>query len=332
MYEQPYHRSDLSKLSFLVTGGAGFIGSNIVEYLLKHNAGHVRVLDNLATGSMDNIREFEGVPAFEFIRGDIRDYDACAEACEGIQLICHQAALGSVPRSLRDPVGTHEVNATGFIHMLEAARESGVRRIVYASSSSVYGDDAEMPKKEGKLGIPISPYAVSKLNNEQYAGVFARLFRMDIIGLRYFNVFGPKQDPSGPYAAVVPIFINSMLTDLPTYIDGDGMQTRDFTFVENAVQANIRSLTLDGHHAAGQVFNVAVGKNWTVLDLFNTVASALGVKAKPQFREARAGDIHDSLADISTTKKVLGYDPTMHLEEGIKKSVAFFKSKAPVKP
>lgn len=331
MYEKAFHKSDLSKISFLITGGAGFIGSNIVEYLLKHRAGHVRVLDNLATGSMDNIREFEENPAFEFIRGDIRDADLCVEACSGIQIVCHQAALGSVPRSLRDPISTHQVNSTGFLHVLEGARQTGVKRVVYASSSSVYGDEKDLPKKEGKIGLPISPYAVSKLSNEHYAEVFARLFQMEIIGLRYFNVFGPKQDPSGPYAAVVPLFINSLLTGLPVFIDGDGSQTRDFTFVENAVQANIKAFEVDGTKASGQVFNVAVGKNYTVLELYNIIASALGQKVKPQFREAREGDIHDSLADISKAREVLDYKPTTHLDEGVKRSLEFFKSRAPVK-
>jgi UDP-N-acetylglucosamine 4-epimerase len=332
MYELPFHTSDLSKQSFLVTGGAGFIGANIVEYLLKHKAGHVRVLDNLATGSMDNIREFEENPAFEFIRGDIRDADLCAEACEGIQFVCHQAALGSVPRSLRDPITTHQVNASGFLHVVEAARQAKVKRVVYASSSSVYGDEKDLPKTEEKIGHAISPYAVSKLSNEQYARVYARLFGMDIIGLRYFNVFGPKQDPSGPYAAVVPIFINSLLTGIPVFIDGDGSQTRDFTFVENAVQANIKALTLEGSSASGDIFNVAVGKNYSVLELYNIIAKVLGKKVKPQFREARDGDIHDSLADISKARKTLGYEPNVGLEEGIKRALEFFMSKAPVKP
>lgn len=332
MYQHAFHTADLSKLSFLVTGGAGFIGSNIVEYLLKHKAGHVRVLDSLATGSMDNIREFDGHPSFEFVRGDIRDFDLCLEACEGIHLVCHQAALGSVPRSLRDPITTHQVNSTGFLHVLEAARQAGVKRVVYASSSSVYGDEKDLPKREEKVGQPITPYAVSKLSNEHYAGVYARLFGVDVIGLRYFNVFGPKQDPSGPYAAVVPIFINSLLTGLPVFIDGDGSQTRDFTFVENAVQANIKALMLEGSEASGQVFNVAVGKNYTVLDLFRIVAAALGEKVNPQFREARQGDIHDSLADIRRAHDVLGYEPRVHLEEGVKRSLEFFRSRAPVKP
>lgn len=332
MFERPFHTTDLSKLSFLVTGGAGFIGSNIVEYLLKHGAGHVRVLDNLATGSMDNIRGFEENAAFEFVRGDIRDAETCAEACQDVHLVCHQAALGSVPRSLRDPITTHQVNASGFLNVLEAAHQANVKRVVYASSSSVYGDEKELPKQEGRLGQPISPYAVSKLSNEQYAEVFARLFNMDVIGLRYFNVFGPRQDPSGPYAAVVPIFINSLLNGMPVFIDGDGSQTRDFTFVENAVQANIKALTVEDTRAAGEVFNVAVGENFSVLELFNTIAEALGVSTKPEHREPRAGDIHDSLADIGKAQRVLGYEPTVNLADGITVSVEFFRSKAPVKP
>ena len=242
IYERKYHPHPIHQNTFLVTGGSGFIGSNIVEYLLVHGAGKVRVLDNLANGYKENIIPFLNHPAFEFIEGDITDLETCKKAMQGIQFVSHQAALGSVPRSLANPLATHHANATGFLNMLWAAKETGVQRIVYASSSSVYGDSPELPKREHVTGNPLSPYAVSKMSNELYAYTFSMHYAMKIIGLRYFNVFGPKQNPDNPYAAAIPLFMKALLKDQTAYIYGDGEQSRDFTFVENAVQANIRAL------------------------------------------------------------------------------------------
>ena len=261
MYETPFHNTDLSKHSFLVTGGCGFIGSNIVEYLLKYKAGKVVVLDNISTGFKKNIEPFLGKPNFSFIEGDIINLETCKSACRGIDFVNHQAALGSVPRSVKDPVATHAVNATGFLNMLVAAKDAGVKRVVYASSSSVYGDHPVLPKVEEETGNPLSPYAVTKKTNELYARVFGSTYKMEIIGLRYFNVFGPNQSPEGAYAAVIPLFMQAVINKTAPYIDGDGEQTRDFTFVENAVQANIRSFFAENKEALNKVYNVADRKS-----------------------------------------------------------------------
>ena len=237
MYTTPYHTADLSTYSFLVTGGAGFIGANIVEYLLKYGAKKVRVLDNFATGFRENIASFETHPAFELFEGDIRDLSTCKEAMQGIDFVSHQAALGSVPRSINDPATSNEVNVSGFLNMLVAQNESDtVKRLVYAASSSTYGDSKNLPKVEDTIGKPLSPYAVTKLVNELYADVFYKTYGIETIGLRYFNVFGPKQSPTGAYAAVIPLFMQALKEEKAPTINGDGEQTRDFTFVENAVQ------------------------------------------------------------------------------------------------
>ncbi len=322
-----FHSTDISGKSFLVTGGAGFIGSHIVEYLLANGAGKVRVLDNLVTGSWNNVALFSDNGNYEFMEGDIRNTDICARACEGIDHVTHQAALGSVPRSVKDPVTSNEVNVSGFVNVITAAKDAGVKTFVFASSSSVYGDEPNLPKKEERTGNLLSPYAVTKMTNELYASVFGRLYGMKVIGLRYFNVFGPRQDPEGPYAAVIPLFVSGILNKTPVYINGDGGQTRDFTFVENAVQANIRGMLCDNPDAYGQVYNVAVGENFSVNFLFEAISDLLSSDHKPIYREARSGDIRDSLADISKAKHLLGYAPTRQFLDGLKLTVDFFTGK-----
>lgn len=320
-----FHIKDISSNSFLITGGAGFIGSHIVEYLLKNGAGKVTVLDNLATGFEKNIDLFREYSQFSFIEGDIRDFDTCKRACEGIDHVSHQAALGSVPRSVKDPVTSNEVNVTGQLNMLTAAKDSGVKTFVYASSSSVYGDEPNLPKHEGRVGNPLSPYAVTKKTNELYADVFGKLYGMKIIGLRYFNVFGPRQDPDGPYAAVIPLFVSGILKQTPVYINGDGEQTRDFTFVDNAVQANIRGMLTDNDAAFSKAYNVAVGENFSVNFLYTSIREMLRKEHQATYREEREGDIRNSLADISLAKDLLGYQPTKRFIDGLAQTVDFFK-------
>jgi UDP-N-acetylglucosamine 4-epimerase len=311
--------------SFLVTGAAGFIGSHIVEYLLNNGAKFVRVLDNLSNGKMSNVEIFQQHPNYEFIEGDITDYDTCVKACVGIDKVCHQAAVGSVPRSIKTPLNTNDSNVNGFLNMIFAAKEAGIKRFVYASSSSVYGDEMSLPKVEDKVGNPLSPYAVSKKTNELYGKIFGDLYGMEVVGLRYFNVFGARQDPYGQYAAVMPLFVKAILNREPVYIDGDGEQTRDFTYVENAVQANIRALTTDNQAAFGEVYNVAYGENYSVNHLYNAICELLNSDHKPIYREARSGDIRNSLADISKAKNLLGYDPQFSFNKGLPITIEFFR-------
>ena len=320
-----FHTEDISKHSFLVTGGAGFIGSHITEYLLKNNAGKVRVLDNLATGFQKNIDLFKDYSQFEFINGDIRDPEICKQACEGIDYVSHQAALGSVPRSIADPITSNDVNVGGFVNMLTAAKDAGVKAFVYASSSSVYGDEPNLPKVEEKIGNPLSPYAVTKKANELYADVFSKLYGMKLVGYRYFNVFGPRQDPDGPYAAVIPLFVSGIMKNSTVYINGDGEQTRDFTFVDNAVQANVRGMLSTNEEAFGKVYNVAVGENFSVNFLYNEIRTMLEADHEATYREPRAGDVRNSLADISLAQNNLGYQPTKRFLDGLKQTVEFFK-------
>ncbi len=320
-----FHTKDISGSSFLVTGGAGFIGSHIVEYLLNAGAGKVRVLDNLATGSINNVNLFAGNDRYEFMEGDIRDAATCDKACEGIDYVSHQAALGSVPRSVKDPITSNDVNVGGFVNMITAAKNAGVKTFVYASSSSVYGDEPNLPKREERTGNLLSPYAVTKMTNELYANVFHKLYNMNVVGLRYFNVFGPRQDPNGPYAAVIPLFVSGILKNAPVYINGDGAQTRDFTFVENAVQANVRGMLTDNKDAFGKAYNVAVGFNFSVNFLYESIRDMLGASHEATYREPRAGDIHDSLANISRAQELLGYHPTKEFLDGLKITVDFFK-------
>jgi UDP-N-acetylglucosamine 4-epimerase len=327
MYEKAFHDGDLSGKSFLITGGAGFIGSHIAEYLLKQGAEKVRVLDNLLTGHYHNIEPFEAYEAFEFMEGDITNPKTCIKACAGIDYVSHQAALGSVPRSIKNPLATNETNVTGFINMLAAAKDAGVKGFVYASSSSVYGAAKALPKIEGEEGAPLSPYAVSKKANELYANVFHRVYDMPVIGLRYFNIFGPRQDPNGQYAAVIPLFVKLSLSGDTVWIDGDGEQTRDFTFVLNAVMANVRAMVNAKPEAFGEVFNIAVGKNFSVNYLYGKIAEHLGVPNSAQHREARKGDIKNSLADVSKATAMFGYEPQVNFEDGLPMTIDFFKAK-----
>lgn len=327
MYERKYHTKDLSSYSFLITGGAGFIGSNLVEYLLKNGAGKVRVLDNFSTGFMENIAEFKDNPAFELIEGDIRDFETCKKAVEGIDYVSHQAALGSVPRSINDPLTTNDVNISGFLNVLCAVKDSGsVKRFVYAASSSTYGDSKELPKVEDRIGNPLSPYAVTKYVNELYADVFARTYGMEIIGLRYFNVFGPKQSPKGEYAAVIPLFITAAMEGKPAMMNGDGEQSRDFTFVENVVQINIKSFFTEEAGAVNQVYNVACGGQTSLNQLWEEITGIYGLQLSPVYRENRAGDIKHSNANIDKAGNLLGYEVSVDFKAGIRITIDSFKS------
>lgn len=326
MYDQPYHEEDLSQKTILITGGAGFIGSNIVTYLLKYKVGKVRVLDNFLTGYQRNVTPFLENERYEFIEGDIRDLETCKRACEGVDLVCHQAAMGSVPRSIAEPFNTTAHNVDGFVNMAFAAKEAGIKRFVYASSSSVYGDEPNLPKIEHRIGKPLSPYAITKYSNELYAENFGRLYGMEFIGFRYFNVFGPRQSPEGAYAAVIPLFADACLNDKPVYINGDGGQTRDFTYVENVVQINIKALLTSKPEALNEVYNVGCGGRYSVLELFDGVRRAAGVPDKaPIHRAPRAGDIRDSQADISKAQRLLGYDPRFDFYQGLAHTVESFK-------
>jgi UDP-N-acetylglucosamine 4-epimerase len=326
MYQTPFHNIDISNSSFLVTGGAGFIGSNIVEYLLNHNPKKVVVLDNLATGFESNIQPFLSNPNFKFIKGDIQNSDDCSKACVGIDYVFHDAALGSVPRSINNPIATHNVNATGFINMLIAARDAKVKRVVYASSSSVYGDSKVLPKVEHQIGKQLSPYAVSKMTNELYGEIFAKTYNMEIIGLRYFNIFGPRQNPSAEYAAAIPLFIEALLNNEQPAINGDGEQTRDFTFVANAVQANIKAMFTQGINTQGDVFNIAVGERVSLNQLIQLLKKMTVSAIEPMYRTERPGDVRDSLADISKAKNILGYNPEFKIEAGLKHTLEWFKT------
>lgn len=326
MFQQAFHSNDISNFRFLISGGAGFIGSNLVEYLLKYGAKEVRVIDNLSTGFEDNLKAFLEQPNFTFINANISDYESCLKACEGIDYVSHQAALGSVPRSLKDPIGTNAANVDGFVNMATAAREQGVKRMVYASSSSVYGDSLVLPKVEEQIGNPLSPYAVSKYTNELYAKVFAGSYGQELIGLRYFNVFGPRQSPEGDYAAVIPLFIEALKAGKSPIVHGDGKQTRDFTFVENAVQANVKAFFTSHKNAIGEAFNVALGESFNLLDLLQSLQEILQTDVKAVHQDERAGDIKDSLADISKAQQLLDYHPNVHFKDGLRKTVEYFAS------
>lgn len=320
-----FHQQDLSASSFLVTGGAGFIGSHIAEYLLKNGAGRVRVLDNMSNGFQSNIDILSAYNGFEFVKGDIRDIETCRKSCEGIHYVSHQAALGSVPRSIKEPYSTNDSNVGGFVNILKSAVENKVRQFVYASSSSVYGDEPTLPKVEERVGNCLSPYAVSKKADELYADVFSKIYNIPVLGFRYFNIFGPRQDPDGPYAAVIPLFVKAIMNNTSAFINGDGEQTRDFTFVENAVQINIKGMLSTNAEAKNKVYNVAVGENYSVNFLYNFIKKYLKSDIEAIHREPREGDIRNSLADISRAKNLLGYEPTTKFETGLIKTIEFFK-------
>ncbi len=315
----------------LVTGGAGFIGSNLVEaLLLLDNVKKVRVLDNFSTGFYHNIEEFVGHPKFEIMEGDIRDFDTCQQACDGMDLVSHQAALGSVPRSIDDPLTTNMVNVSGTLNIFMAARDAGIKRVVYAASSSTYGDSPYLPKREEVTGKPLSPYAVSKLVNELYAKVFAGLYDISFIGLRYFNIFGPKQDPNGAYAAVVPLFMKAILKNKPPTINGDGSHSRDFTYVGNAVQANIKALFTNNPSALNEVYNIATNEQTTLKELFNQLKTIGNSDLEPMYGHERYGDVKHSLADISKAMNYLGYQPHVKIKEGLEKSYQWYKKNQPL--
>lgn len=314
-----FHNESLEDYRFLITGGAGFIGSNLVEYLLKNNAGLVRVLDNLSNGSYENIKPFlKYKEKFEFIEGDICDLHICQQSVEGIHFISHQAALGSVPRSIKDPVRTNQANIDGFLNMLVAAKDSpSLQKMVYAASSSTYGDSKQSPKKEGEEGKPLSPYAVTKLVNELYADVFSRVYGLHTIGLRYFNIFGPKQDPDNPYAAVIPLFVTAALQKERPKIFGDGLTARDFTYVENAIQANVKAMLSGNKILQHEVVNIACGKQTSLLRIWELLKQMEAIEIEPVFMEERAGDIKFSMADINKAGELIGYKPEVYFEEGL---------------
>lgn len=315
--------TEIESSSFLITGGAGFIGSNLVEFLLNNNAKRVRVLDNLATGHLHNISPFLKNSRFEFVEGDIRSLDTCMNAVSKMDYVSHQAALGSVPRSIKDPISTNQVNIDGFLNVLNACKESKVKKMVYAASSSTYGDSLSLPKVENLIGNPLSPYAITKYVNELYAQIFSDLYQVNSVGLRYFNVFGPKQDPNGAYAAVIPLFMKAVLSGEAPYINGDGEQTRDFTFVENAVQANVRALLSDT--ANHEVVNIAFGERTSLNQLWEKITSLANSKLKPIYREGRQGDVRDSLADITKAKRLIGYNPEFSVLQGLEKTFNWYK-------
>jgi UDP-N-acetylglucosamine 4-epimerase len=311
--------------TYLVTGGAGFIGSNLVAYLLNNGVKEVRVLDNLSTGNMDNLKEFEHNIAFKFILGDITNYQDCFNACDHVDGVFHNAALGSVSRSLIDPIATNHANVTGFVTVLTAAKNQLVNRVIYASSSSVYGDDPSSEKLEQIVGNLLSPYAVSKKTNELYAAIFHKSYNLSIIGLRYFNVFGPKQNPNGQYAAVIPIFITHILSNTSASIFGDGTTSRDFTYIENVVYANVLAMTTQNPDAINQVYNVAYGASTSLNKLFELIKVSLNSNLKPLYKEERKGDIKNSLANISKAKLLLGYSPLINIEQGLDLSIDWYK-------
>ncbi len=319
-------KDKISQSSFLITGGAGFIGCNMVELLLSLGAKQVRVLDNLSNGYYSNVEGFIGLPNFEFIEGDIRDLETCKKAVEGMDYISHQAALGSVPRSVEDPVTSNDVNIGGHLNMLVAAKESpNLKRMVYAASSSSFGDSKELPKVEGNEGKPLSPYAVTKWVNELYGDVFSRVYGLHTIGLRYFNIFGPKQNPNNPYAAVIPLFMKAAMEGTSPKINGDGTNSRDFTFVQNALQANIKAMLDTEQLEKHEVVNIAVGDRTNLVELWDAIVSAAGTDVQPTFGPPRAGDIPHSLASIDKAKSLFGYDPQFRLRDGIKITFDWFK-------
>ncbi len=313
----------------LITGGAGFIGSNIISKLINQN-NEIICLDNLATGKIKNIVEHLNKSNFNFIHGDIRNINVCQEACNGVDIILHQAALGSVPRSINDPITTNSVNIDGFLNMLIAARDNKIKRFVYAASSSTYGDSKDLPKIEEKIGNPLSPYAITKYVNELYANVFSKIYGIETIGLRYFNVFGRNQDPNGAYAAVFPKFIKSLIKHEAPVIHGDGTQSRDFTYISNVVQANELAATTTNGKAINTVFNIAYGESNSLNDLTEELIKGLSefdskiADIKPKYGPIRTGDIKDSLASIEKAKSLLGYNPKYDVHNGLKIAIKWY--------
>lgn len=311
---------------YLVTGGAGFIGSHIAETLLRRGES-VRILDNLATGRQDNVNALQGLPGhLEIIEGDLRDAETVRTAVEGTEVVFHQGALASVPRSIADPVRSLETNINGTQNVLLAARDLGVRRVVYASSSSVYGNTPTLPKHEDMPTSPMSPYAVQKLTAELLCGVFTRIYGLETVSLRYFNVFGPRQDPASEYAAVIPRFLTALLEKRRPIVFGDGEQTRDFTYIENVVQANLLAATAPD--AAGAAMNIGCGERISLNHVLELAGDLLGIKVEPDYREARPGDVRDSLADISKARRLLGYTPGVHFKEGLARTLEAMKKTA----
>lgn len=314
----------LKHKSILLTGGCGFIGSNIAEFLLKNGVKYLRILDNLSTGKKENIMhllcKYDNV---EFLYGDISNIEICRKAMININVICHQGALGSVPRSIEDPMNSHISNVNGFLNILQSAKEAGIKRIVYASSSSVYGDHPVLPKVEENTGNVLSPYACTKAINELYSSVYSRCYDMECIGLRYFNIFGPRQDPNGAYAAVIPKFIKIMMEGKQPVINGDGTYSRDFTYVENAIQANVLAMMTDNTDCYGNVFNIGAGGCVSLLELVKAINNGLKLEKHiiPVFGENRKGDIPHSNADISKASKMLGYKPLIDFHTGIEKLI-----------
>lgn len=307
---------------FLVTGGAGFIGSNLCEAIL--NLGYqVRCLDDLSTGSLKNTASFAERRGYTFIRGSITDMDICKRACEGVDYVLHEAAWGSVPRSIEMPLHYEEVNIKGTLNMMEAARCTGVKKFVYASSSSVYGDHPDLPKIEGQEGNLLSPYALTKRVNEEYGRLYHHLYGLDTYGLRYFNVFGRRQNPDGPYAAVIPKFIKALLSDTPPVIYGDGTQSRDFTYIENVIEANLKACQAK-HELGGEIFNVAYGGRESILAVYSKLCVLLGKDIEPEFRPSRAGDIQHSNADISKARELIGYAPEYDFERGLAEAINWY--------
>lgn len=308
---------------FLVTGGAGFIGSNLCEVLLDKGY-KVRCLDNLSNGKQANVDLFVENPNYTFIRGDIRELDTCMKACVGVDYVLNQAAWGSVPRSIEMPLLYEEINIRGTLNMMEAARQNGVKKFVYASSSSVYGDEPNLPKQEGREGNLLSPYALTKMVDEEYGKLYSKLYGLDTYGLRYFNVFGKRQDANGAYAAVIPKFIKQLLNDEQPTINGDGKQSRDFTYIENVIEANLKACKASSE-VAGEAFNIAFGGREYLIDVYNCLCKALEKNIKPIFGLDRKGDIKHSNADISKAKKMIGYDPSWSFERGIEAAIEWYK-------
>jgi UDP-N-acetylglucosamine/UDP-N-acetylgalactosamine 4-epimerase len=313
----------------LVTGGAGFIGSNLVESFL--NSGNsVVCLDNFSTGKKENLKEFSDDPRFKLIEGDIRNYDDCLKAVDNIDIVFHQAALGSVPRSIKDPITSTDVNIGGFVKMLFAAKESGIKRFIYAASSSTYGDHPDLPKVEDKIGSPLSPYAITKYVDELFADNFAKTYGIDVVGLRYFNVFGKRQDPDGAYAAVIPKFMKMLMKHEVPLINGDGSVSRDFTYIDNVVQANHLAAIAKNKEALNQVYNVAHGERTTLNQLFQIIRTTAGkydkeiLNIEPQYGPVREGDIPHSLASISKAERLLGYSPVLNIVSGLEEAVKWF--------